>query len=80
MFFYISGKDLPPKGQIILKRFFSGQGFFQKKNENTSHTSKNDFIRFLEEFSAWQFVFEINWPLRNMVIESLCIWKGFELS
>ena len=26
------------KGQIISKRFFSGRGFFQKTNENTSHT------------------------------------------
>ena len=33
------------KGQIISKRFFSGQGFAQKTNENTSHTSKNEFIR-----------------------------------
>ena len=23
----------------------------------------NSFIRFLEEFTAWQFAFEINWPL-----------------
>ena len=34
-----------PKGQIISKRFFSGRGFAQKTNENTSHTSKNEFIR-----------------------------------
>ena len=33
------------KGQIISKRFFPGRGFFQKTNENTSHTSKNEFIR-----------------------------------
>ena len=33
------------KGQIISKRFFSGRGFAQKTNENTSHTSKNEFIR-----------------------------------
>ena len=32
------------KGQIISKRFFSGRGFFQKTNKNTSHTSKNEFI------------------------------------
>ena len=24
--------------------FFSGQGFFKKTNENTSHSSKNEFI------------------------------------
>ena len=23
----------------------------------------NSFVRFLEEFMAWQFAFEINWPL-----------------
>ena len=34
-----------PKGQIISKRFFSGRGFSQKTNENTLHTSKNEFIR-----------------------------------
>ena len=33
------------KGQIISKRFFSDQGFFQKTNENTLHTNKNEFIR-----------------------------------
>ena len=33
------------KGQIISKRFFSGRGFAQKTNENTSHISKNEFIR-----------------------------------
>ena len=32
------------KGQIISKRFFPGRGFFQKTNENTSHSSKNEFI------------------------------------
>ena len=34
-------------------------------NENTSHTRKNEFFHsfFLEESSAWQFAFEINWPL-----------------
>ena len=52
------------KGQIISKLFFSGRGFSQKTNENMSHTSKtNSFVRFLEEYSAWQFAFEINWPL-----------------
>ena len=33
------------KGQIISKANFQAQGFFQKTNENTSHTSKNVFIR-----------------------------------
>ena len=49
---------------MISKRFFPGQGFSQKTNENTSHSSKNKFIcSFLGESSAWQFAFEINWPL-----------------
>ena len=39
------------KGQIISKRFFSGRGFFQKTNKNTSHTSKNELIcSFFERF------------------------------
>ena len=33
-----------PKGQIILKCLFGVFNFFQKRNENTSHTSKNEFI------------------------------------
>ena len=33
------------KGQLILKCLFGGFNFFQKTNENTSHTSKNEFIR-----------------------------------
>ena len=57
---------LPAKGQVISKGFFGVFNFFQKTNENTSHSSKNEFIlRFLEEFTAWQFAFEINWPLAD---------------
>ena len=33
------------KGQKISKRFFSGRGFAKTTNENTSHASKNEFIR-----------------------------------
>ena len=33
------------KGQIISKANCQAQGFFKKMNENTSHTSKNEFIR-----------------------------------
>ena len=41
------------KGQIISKRFFVVLNFFQKTNENTSHSGKNEFIcSFLEEFMA----------------------------
>jgi hypothetical protein len=34
-------REMRVKGQIISKKKFSGQGFFQKTNKNTSHTSKN---------------------------------------
>ena len=41
------------KGQIISKANCQDQGFFQKTNENISHTSQNEFIRsFLEESIA----------------------------
>ena len=31
----------------------------------------NWFVRFLEEFTAWQFAFEINWSLGEPLIDSL---------
>ena len=36
-----------------------------KKRTKTRHkvVKTNSFVRFLEEFMAWQFAFEINWPL-----------------
>ena len=41
------------KGQLISKCLFVDFNFFQKTNENTSHISKNEFIRsFFEEFTA----------------------------
>ena len=33
------------KGQLISKCLFGGFNFFQKMNKNTSHSSKNEFIR-----------------------------------
>ena len=33
------------KGQLISKCIFGVSNFFQKTNENTSHSSKNEFIR-----------------------------------
>ena len=54
------------KGQLISKANQSSRGFSQKTNENTSHISKNEFIRsFLGESSVWRFVFEIKWPLET---------------
>ena len=35
---------LTAKGQIISKSFLDGRGFSLKTNENTSNTSKNEFI------------------------------------
>ena len=49
------------KGQIISKHFFSGQGFFQNTNENTSHTSKNEFIRLF--FGSLCYFF-VNWLMK----------------
>ena len=49
---------------MISRCLFRVFNFFQKTNENMLHTSKNKFIcLFLEEFTTWQFAFEINWPL-----------------
>ena len=43
-----------PKGQLISKCLFGVFNFFQKMNQNMSHSSKNKFIHLiLEEFSAW---------------------------
>ena len=39
----------------------------KKTNKNTLHSSKtNSFVCFLEEFTAWQFAFEIYWPLQKL--------------
>ena len=52
------------KGQLTLKCLFSDFNFFQKQRKTLRIVVKmNQFIRFLEEFTAWQFAFEINWPL-----------------
>ena len=55
--------SIPTKGQLISKCLFGVFNFFQKTNENASIVVKIHFIRFLEEFTAWQFAFEIIWPL-----------------
>ena len=48
--------------------FFWVVDFLKKTNENKSTwgiivVKTNSFVRFLEEFMAWQFAFEIIWPL-----------------
>ena len=55
---------LHSKGQLISKWFFGIIDFLQKTNENTSHTSKNEFIRsFFGRILGLTIFFEINWPL-----------------
>ena len=56
------------KGQLISKCLIGAFNFFQKTNENKSTwgiivVKSNSFVRFLEEFTAWQFAFEFYWPL-----------------
>ena len=52
------------KGQIISKYLYGVFNFFQKRTKTSRILVKtNSFIRFLEESSAWQFAFKINWPL-----------------
>ena len=54
------------KGQIILKCLFGVFNFFQKMNENTSHTSKNEFILlFFGRIHDLTICFWINWPLKG---------------
>ena len=58
----VTKKMLLTKGQLISKCLFSS-----KKWMKTSCTvvKTNLFICFLEEFTTWQFAFEINWPLKS---------------
>ena len=53
------------KGQIISKCFFLAEDSPKKRTKTRRILVKtNSFVRFLGESSAWQFAFEINWPLR----------------
>ena len=47
-----------------------------KKRTKTSRivVKSNSFVRFLKEFVAWQFAFEINWPLACMC-HIMYIWE-----
>ena len=57
-------KIVSSKGQIISKCPFGFFNFFKKKTKTRRILVKmNSFVRFLEKFMAWQFAFEINWPL-----------------
>ena len=65
IFFRLSRTSLQSaKGQIISKCLFGVFNFFQKTNTTRRTLVKtNSFFHFLEEFTAWQFACEINWPL-----------------
>ena len=57
---------LQAKGQIILKRFFLAEDSPKKRTKTRRILVKmNSFVCFLGESSAWQFAFEINWPLEG---------------
>ena len=52
------------KGQIITKRFFLAEDSPKKANENTSHTSKNEFLHsFFGRILGLTIFFEISSPL-----------------
>ena len=65
------------KGQVISKGF-SVSSISSKKRTKTSRivVKSNSFVRFLEELTAWQFAFEINWPLPNL---SICKYNWVQL-
>ena len=48
------------KGQIISKCLFE---IFKRTKTCRIEVKTNSFVHFLEEFAAWQFAFEISWPL-----------------
>ena len=55
-------------GTIKVRWFWNAfleSSIFSKKKTKTHHivVKMNPFIGFLEEFTAWQFAVEINWPL-----------------
>ena len=57
------------KGQIISKRFFLAEDSSKKRTKTRRILVKtNSFVPFLKESSAWQFAFEINWPLVNLFL------------
>ena len=58
-------KMLLAKGQLISKCLFGVFNFFQKMNENTSHSSKNKFFRSLFGRIYGLTAIKINWPLKS---------------
>ena len=52
------------KGQLVSKANCQAVNSSKKQsNEFVFTTMGREFVRFLEEFTAWQFAFEIIWPL-----------------
>ena len=63
------------KGQIISKRFFLAKDSSKKRRKTRRILVKtNSFVRFLEESSVWQFAFEINWSLDDLLKFSFLIF------
>ena len=61
------------KGQLISKRFFGVTDFLQKTNERIrlyyfDTSVRLVFVRFLEEIDDPKNHFEINWPLKKLIL------------
>ena len=59
---------------------FSASSISSKKLTKTHSilVKMNSFLRFLEEFMAWQFAFEINWPLKVSRFQKQIVLFSFE--
>ena len=69
------------KGQLIWKQTNQAEDSPKKRTKTRRTVVKtNSFVRFLGESLAWQFVFEINWPLARVSIVSVEKWVGLEWS
>ena len=65
---------LEAKGQVISKGFLVSSIPSKKRTKTCRIVVKtNSFVRFLEEFTAWKFALEINWPL----VGNIFYWEGF---
>ena len=56
--------------------------FLPKNKQKTGRTvvRTNSFVRFLEEFTTWQFAFEINWPLHFAAAYRICLTAFLNIS
>ena len=63
-----------PKGQIISKRFFLAEDSSKIRTKTRRRLVKmNSFVRFLEEFTSWQFAFEFYWLLACSLCSSIVL-------